>query len=232
MKSFFIGLKSTINEHAQNIILVVLAIIVILSRGENVLSFAIIPVLLVLLAVYLLSKKEQLFAANLVMLILLFESGLRAIFMMIFSTDFSMLASADYSTILFLIGSLYLFLIVISYFLADEDIFLLDYNQIVFPLIVFSLWGFIGFGLGETALIVVVAIIASSFGSTSAALLILLSKTMIYPIAMLSSLLGLSNTDISQANWIIGIISLFVVFVIVKKMFLSQDSFFNKRSLN
>lgn len=213
IKSF----KSVINEQIQLIALVVLSLIAIydnVGNSRGILSFiqALLPITLILGAIWLLYLSKKYFAAHLMMFIAVFANGISDFVRWLFSYHFffkSFQIAFDLNLVLSLLACAYLILMIISY-VMDEGIKI----NVVKPVIIWLILAFLAYNyvrFGVVSLIIVsltVLIFLNDEGPELAVLLFLLSGVINTPLIMIGRFVDKLAQFTTIHTWVMDVLAL------------------------
>ena len=222
MVGFLKKFKTMIPEMVQLIILGAIGVYALirgLDGKSAILDFlgAFLPLSLLLLAVFLLALKRKMLASHLVMLLALFDSGPRNLIATLFSYNFATEKwdKFDIQLLLAAAAGVYLFMIVISYALDNKESIKLNFKSVMYPFFVFSIFGYLCYGLETTLMILLTSAIVVAFGSNLGGMSILLATVILQPLALIFRIDNkiLKFTDVF--DWIIYLGSFYVIYILV-----------------
>jgi hypothetical protein len=232
MLTFLKGFKSLLNKQVQQLILLAIGVLVLiqaLDGNSDFLPFLItlLPLLLFLGSVFLLANLGHLFAAYVVMFIYVFDDGIRNFLYAITSYSFSTEEfTANFDVYLFLtaIVGVYLLFMIISYALSGEISFKLNIKPVLFPMFIFSIWCYVCYGFSATLIIILLSILAVSYGSILASLMIMLSVAISWPLIIIDYIVEDSVKFTNITFWLIALSSFYVIYILVKQMIHHKDT--------
>jgi hypothetical protein len=226
MIGFLKKFKDMIPELFQIIILGVLALLALYNNLKNNTDIVdilevLLPMSLVILAVFLLVQKKQMLLALIVFFVTMFNSGVRDLIYAIFSYHFSLkdfLIDIKFDLIIAFVASLYLMMLIISYALSNDKKFELDYKPIAFPLFIIIIFTYFCFGFGSTMIIILMTLLTMSGGSVLAALAIMLSYVIDHPFNMFNRFIDDTTKFSTLFEWLTYAGAFYVIYVLVMAM--------------
>lgn len=195
-------------------------------RGAYNITLNVIVVALVLTAVWLLflNVSHSNFASYLVLLLLGYIDGGHSFIRWLFSYSFQNGFTGNFPlrNFLLFIGSIYLTLMAISYFIDEgfrfhRECFNLDQLLILFPVLMF-----LTYGINILLAVLVVEFVACNYRPIASHFL-MLSKTIVIPFAFVRTVVTFSVSSLNLGQWILTVLAVYVIFLIIKDFFKAYD---------
>ena len=226
IKSF----KSIVNEQFQMVVLVVLSLVAVydnVGNSRGILSFiqALLPISLILCAIWLLYLSKKFFAAHLMMFIAVFANGISDFARWLFSYHFffkNFQVTFDLNLVLSLLACAYLILMIISYVMNEGIKLSIVKPVMLWIILIFLAYQYLRFGILSLLLVSLsVLIFLNDDGPELAVLLFLLSSVISTPFIIIGRFVDKIAQFSTIHMWVmdafaLGLIGLSILFFIMQ----------------
>ncbi len=222
MVGFLKGFKNLIPLQIQRVILAVIGLTVLIfeldGNTSDVFDFlrVLLPIGLILLAVFLLDMKKEHFAAHFVLFIAIFSDSILNMIQALGSYDFFFKQFDDFplSMIIGFIAAVYLLMMIISMILNDG--FKVSFGKPhVFTMLITSIWIYLCYGFDTALVFVLTSLIIFGFGCALGGYAILLAPVIIWPLIIIQSIIDDVSEFLSIYQWLIGFSSIYIIYLLV-----------------
>jgi uncharacterized membrane protein YuzA (DUF378 family) len=226
MISLIKNFRKMIPKQFQVIILSFISVFALILRLEgetDVLDFfkALLPIALVLFAVYVLESREKTVVSHLVLFLFVFADYLGTFIRTIFSYNLNtntFVLSITWQLILGLVVCVYLILIILSYLLTEGAQLKYTKSHLLFPMILVFIYLYIRFGI-STAMITLIPIVIVYFVKVPLAVVsLLLSVVIVTPLDMLDVLLSGVAGFTTIFYWLVSLFAFYLIYLLVKEL--------------
>lgn len=217
------SLSTKINQQMQMIGLVVLSMIglyLYVDGADDVLEViqALLPILLILGAVWLLYLNKKPFASHAVLFLVVFANGLNNFLNWIFSYHFffeDFLVNFSINTLLTLIACLYLGAMLLSFLLNDG--YKIELKNPGKPLLIllFALYIYLDNGFASLIFISIYVFIAFNEKQPVAALALMLCQVITVPFIVVRRFIDEAAKFTTIYNWILDAFAIFLIYLII-----------------
>jgi hypothetical protein len=224
MLTFIKGFESKIGKEMQFTLLAIISVFyVFLNLSGRTDFFPIItillPSILIIYAIYILTSKHLFPQAHLILLLLTFPNGFGTLMRALFSYHFSLqvwTTPLTWQIIASAIVSLYLIVMVLSFFLNQAYQFSIKPSIYFKPLVLIALYCYFANSLG-TMLIVLIPILICLFSNAGyASLMLMLAQVIAVPFTLINLFVtgGIKSTNIFY--WLISAAALYLIYLLGK----------------
>jgi len=224
MLTFIKGFESKITKDMQFTLLAIISVFYVFLNLSGKTDFfpiitVLLPSILIIYAIYILTSKQQFPSAHLILFLLTFPNGLGTLVRALFSYHFNLqvwTTPLTWQIIASAIVSLYLMMMVLSFFLNQAYKFSWTPSIYEKPLILLAIYCYFANSLG-TMLIVLIPIMICLLSKVGyAALMLMLSQVIATPFTLINLIAtgGIKSTHIFY--WLISAFALYLIYLFGK----------------